>query len=192
MTVTLRDVAARAGVSFKTVSNVVNGHPHVSEVTRARVLAAIELLGYRPNQTARSLRHGRSGILALAVPELTSPYFAALASAAGRAAKEHGRVLVIDAGGSMRRAVLGDLLAKKAVDNGWSGIVVYGCIRDSAAIADMSIGVKALGTHPLKTDKRGEGQRDIPVRFGGVTFRPGDWLYADEDGVIVARRALIQ
>lgn len=96
MTVTLRDVAARAGVSFKTVSNVVNGHPHVSEVTRARVLAAIELTGYRPNPSARSLRHGRSGILALAVPELTSPYFAALASAAGRAAKEHGRVLVIE------------------------------------------------------------------------------------------------
>nr|WP_240934337.1 LacI family DNA-binding transcriptional regulator [Cellulomonas sp. IC4_254] len=92
----MRDVAARAGVSFKTVSNVVNGHPHVSEVTRARVLAAIELLGYRPNATARSLRHGRSGILALAVPELTSPYFAALASATGRAAKEHGRVLVIE------------------------------------------------------------------------------------------------
>ncbi|WP_454051478.1 LacI family DNA-binding transcriptional regulator [Cellulomonas sp. Marseille-Q8402] len=93
---TLRDVAARAGVSFKTVSNVVNDHPHVSDATRARVLAAIELLGYRPNPSARSLRHGRSGILALAVPELTSPYFAALASAAGRAAKEHGRVLVIE------------------------------------------------------------------------------------------------
>ena len=104
----------------------------------------------------------------------------------------NGRVLVIDAGGSMRRAVVGDLLAKKAVDNGWRGIVVYGCIRDSAAMADMPIGVKALGTHPLKTDKRGEGQRDIPVRFGGVTFRPGDWLYADEDGVIVARRQLLK
>jgi DNA-binding LacI/PurR family transcriptional regulator len=96
VTVTLRDVAAQAGVSFKTVSNVVNEHPHVSEMTRARVLAAIERTGYRPNPTARSLRHGRSGILALAVPELTSPYFAALASAAGRAAKEHGRVLVIE------------------------------------------------------------------------------------------------
>lgn len=96
MTVTLRDVAARAGVSFKTVSNVVNGHPNVSETTRARVLAAVDLLGYRPNPSARSLRHGRSGILALAVPELTSPYFAALASAAGRAAKGHGRVLVIE------------------------------------------------------------------------------------------------
>lgn len=103
----------------------------------------------------------------------------------------NGRVLVIDAGGSMRRAVVGDVLGKKAVDNGWAGIVVYGCIRDSAALATMPIGVKALGTHPLKTDKRGEGQRDIVVRFAGVTFHPGDWLYADEDGIVVARRQLM-
>lgn len=103
----------------------------------------------------------------------------------------NGRVLVIDAGGSMRRAVVGDLLGKKAVDNGWVGIVVYGCIRDSAALATMPIGIKALGTHPVKTDKRGEGQRDIVVRFAGVTFHPGDWLYADEDGIVVARRQLI-
>jgi regulator of ribonuclease activity A len=102
-----------------------------------------------------------------------------------------GRVLVVDAGGSMRRAVLGDLLAKQAVDNGWSGIVIYGCIRDSAAIGTMPIGVKALGTCPMKTDKRGEGQRDLTVRFGEATFRPREWLYSDEDGVIVARRALI-
>jgi regulator of ribonuclease activity A len=101
-----------------------------------------------------------------------------------------GRVLVIDAGGSFRRAVLGDLLAQKAVDNGWLGFIVYGCIRDSAAIARMQIGVKALGVVPLKTDKRGEGQRDIPVQFAGASVRPGDWIYADEDGVIVARRAL--
>jgi regulator of ribonuclease activity A len=101
-----------------------------------------------------------------------------------------GRVLVIDAGASMRRAVLGDLLAQKAVDNGWEGCIVYGCIRDSAAIAGMQFGVKALGTVPLKTDKRGEGQRDIAVQFAGATIRPGDWLYADEDGVIVAHRAL--
>lgn len=102
-----------------------------------------------------------------------------------------GRVLVVDAGGSMRRAVVGDMLAKKAADNGWAGIIVYGCIRDSAALSTLPIGVKALGTHPLKTDKRGEGQRDIVVRFGGVTFRPEDWLYADEDGIVVARRQLI-
>jgi regulator of ribonuclease activity A len=103
----------------------------------------------------------------------------------------NGRVLVVDAGGSMRRAVLGDLLARQAADNGWNGIVIYGCIRDSAAIGTMPLGVKALGTCPLKTEKRGEGQRDLTVRFGDATFRPGDWLYCDEDGLIVARRALL-
>jgi regulator of ribonuclease activity A len=102
-----------------------------------------------------------------------------------------GRVLVVDAGGSKRRAVLGDLLAKKAATNRWSGFVIFGSIRDSGAIRTMSLGVKALATCPLKTDKRNEGQRDLAVRFGGVTFNPGAWLYADEDGVIVARRRLI-
>ncbi len=102
-----------------------------------------------------------------------------------------GRVLVIDAGGSKRRAVLGDVLAQKAVDNGWSGAVVYGCVRDAAELARMPLGVRALGTLPLKTDKRDEGQRDLVVRFAGATFRPGDWLYADEDGIIVARRPLL-
>ena len=102
-----------------------------------------------------------------------------------------GRVLVIDADGSMRRAVLGDMLAQQAVDNGWSGVVVYGCIRDSFAIAQLALGVKALGTCPLRTDKRGGGQRDVPVRFAGVNFRQDDWLYADEDGLIVAQRSLL-
>lgn len=101
-----------------------------------------------------------------------------------------GRILVIDAGGSTRRAVLGDVLAQSAVDNGWNGFVIYGCVRDAAALAQMPVGVRALGTLPLKTDKRGEGQRDLPVRFAGALFRPGDWVYADEDGIIVARRAL--
>ncbi len=91
----------------------------------------------------------------------------------------------------MRRAVLGDLLAQQAVDNGWSGFVIFGCIRDSAAIARMPIGVKALGTHPVKTDKRGEGQRDVKVRFADATFAPHDWLYADEDGILVAPRKLV-
>jgi regulator of ribonuclease activity A len=101
-----------------------------------------------------------------------------------------GRVLVVDAGGSMRRAVLGDVLAQRAVDSGWSGVLVYGCVRDSSVLAQLPLGVKALGVCPLRTDKRGEGQRDLPVRFAGTTFRPGDWLYADADGVIVAPRAL--
>ena len=90
----------------------------------------------------------------------------------------------------MRCSVLGDILAQKAVDNQWSGFVIYGCIRDSFAINAMPIGVRALGTLPMKTDKRNEGQRDLGVRFAGVTFRNGDWVYADEDGIVVARRSL--
>ena len=77
------------------------------------------------------------------------------------------------------------------VKNGWAGIVVYGCIRDSGPIAGMDIGVFALGTHPQKSVKKGAGDQDIPVTFGGVTFVPGHWLYADEDGVIVADAPLV-
>ncbi len=102
-----------------------------------------------------------------------------------------GKVLVIDGGGSMRRAMLGDLLAEKAVANGWNGIVINGCIRDSAEIATMDLGVKALGTHPCKTEKRGLGDRDVAVRFAGVDFIPGHYLYADEDGIIVSDVPLV-
>lgn len=100
---------------------------------------------------------------------------------------EHGdgQVLVVDAGASMRCAMLGDQLGRKAVFNGWEGILVNGCIRDSADIAKMSLGVKALATHPRKSVKRGAGETNVPVRFAGVEFRPGDVLYADEDGILV-------
>ena len=100
------------------------------------------------------------------------------------------RVLVIDGGGSLRRALVGDQLAALGVKNGWAGLVVYGCIRDSRAIAGMDIGVFAVDTHPMKTVKKNVGETDIPVNFGGVTFTPGEWLYADEDGVIVSATAL--
>ncbi|MFV0664308.1 ribonuclease E activity regulator RraA [Denitromonas sp.] len=102
----------------------------------------------------------------------------------------NGRVLLIDAGGSKRCAMVGDQLAVLGVNNGWAGIVVYGCIRDAKAIASMPIGVFALGTHPRKSVKKGVGDVDIPVTFGGVTFTPGDVLYADEDGVVVTGREL--
>ena len=102
-----------------------------------------------------------------------------------------GKVLVVDAGGSLRCAMLGDMIAASAVKNGWQGVVMFGCIRDSADIARMSLGVKALATHPRKSQKRGEGQRDIPVSFGDIIFRPGDFLYADEDGIVVAGEPLI-
>ncbi|MBU1237123.1 MAG: ribonuclease E activity regulator RraA [Gammaproteobacteria bacterium] len=101
-----------------------------------------------------------------------------------------GRVLVIDGGGSLRRALVGDQIAALGVTNGWAGIVVFGCIRDSEAIAAMDIGVLALSTHPQKTDKKNVGEMDVAVTFGGVCFQPGDWLYADGDGVLVADRAL--
>ncbi|MDR2000658.1 MAG: ribonuclease E activity regulator RraA [Zoogloeaceae bacterium] len=101
-----------------------------------------------------------------------------------------GRVLVIDGGGSLRRALVGDQLAALGVENGWAGMVVYGCIRDAAAIRAMNIGVLALATHPQKTDKKNVGEADVPVSFGGLTFHAGEWLYADDDGVLVAANAL--
>jgi regulator of ribonuclease activity A len=100
--------------------------------------------------------------------------------------KGDARVLVVDGGGSLRCALVGDQLAVLARDNGWSGIVVYGCIRDSAAIDGLALGVRALATHPLKSIKKGAGDRNIPVTFAGVSFVPGQYLYADADGVIVS------
>ncbi|MES1944401.1 ribonuclease activity regulator protein RraA [Salinisphaera sp. PC39] len=101
-----------------------------------------------------------------------------------------GRVLVVDGGGSDRCALLGDNLAQLAIDNDWAGVVVYGCIRDSAEIAEMPVAVKALATHPRKSNKQGIGERDVSVRFAGVSFEPGAWLYADADGIVVAGREL--
>ncbi|MGW8247633.1 MAG: ribonuclease E activity regulator RraA [Acidiferrobacterales bacterium] len=96
-----------------------------------------------------------------------------------------GRVLVVDGGGSTNCALLGDMLAALAHRNGWAGIVVNGCIRDSAEIDNIDIGVKALATHPRKSRKQGLGERDIPVDFAGIEFKPGEYLYADQDGVVV-------
>jgi regulator of ribonuclease activity A len=80
---------------------------------------------------------------------------------------------------------MGDLIAKSAVDNGWEGVVIYGCIRDRAALREMALGIKALAATPRKSERRGEGQIQIPIQIAGVTCRPGDRLVADEDGVII-------
>lgn len=96
-----------------------------------------------------------------------------------------GRVLVVDGGGSLRCALVGDRLADLGRANGWAGIVVHGCIRDSLEIGRMDIGVQALGTNPRRSVKRGSGEREIPVTFHGVTFAPGAVLYADDDGMLV-------
>jgi len=96
-------------------------------------------------------------------------------------------VLVIDAGGSMNCAMLGDKRVTDAINNEWEGILVHGLIRDSATINSMEIGVRALGVCPLKSVKKGVGDSNITVNFSGVTFNPGEYLYADEDGVIVIK-----
>jgi regulator of ribonuclease activity A len=102
-----------------------------------------------------------------------------------------GRVLVVEGGGSLRRALVGGNLAAKAAQNGWAGIVVDGCVRDVAELQACTIGICALALHPMATDKRGEGQADVAVHIQGVRVQPGDWLYADADGVLVAARQLL-
>jgi regulator of ribonuclease activity A len=102
-----------------------------------------------------------------------------------------GRVLVVDGGASLRRALVGGNLGKAAAKNGWAGVVVDGCVRDSAELAACEVGIRALALMPWPTEKRNEGQKDVAVQIQGVWVRPGDWLYADEDGIVVASKALI-
>lgn len=101
-----------------------------------------------------------------------------------------GCVLVVDGAGSLRRALLGDQIAAKAVVNGWEGVLIFGAVRDVEALAGMDLGIKALGAIPLKTDRKGVGERDLALRFAGVDFLPGQWLCADGNGVLVAPREL--
>lgn len=100
------------------------------------------------------------------------------------------RVLVIDGGGSHRCALVDYALVKLAVDNGWTGLLVYGCIRDAARIADLPIGIRALHTHPLSSHKKDHGDRDLVVTFAGVNFKKDHFLYADSDGIIVSAAML--
>lgn len=102
-----------------------------------------------------------------------------------------GRVLVVDGGASLRRALLGGNLGAAAARNGWAGVVIDGCVRDVAELAACQVGIRALAPMPLPTERRNEGQRDLAVQIQGVWVRPGDWLYADEDGVVVSDHALM-
>jgi regulator of ribonuclease activity A len=102
----------------------------------------------------------------------------------------HGRVMVVDGGGSLRRALLGDLLAAQAMQNGWAGLIIHGCIRDVEEIAKMDLGVQALNAIPVKSVRKGAGQFDVPLVFGGVTFLPGEFVYADSNGIIVSSQPL--
>ena len=102
-----------------------------------------------------------------------------------------GEVLVIDGGGSLQCALIGDVIATLGMKSGWAGAIVHGAIRDSVAIDALDFGIKALGTNPRKSTKNGDGLVDTPVSFGGVTFIPGYWLYSDEDGILVSETALL-
>lgn len=101
-----------------------------------------------------------------------------------------GKVMVVDGGGSMRCALLGDMIAENAMKNGWLGIIIYGCVRDVDAIAALDIGIQALNSMPIKSVRQGRGDLNIDISFGGVTFRPGEFVYADNNGVIISPRSL--
>ncbi|WP_019562133.1 MULTISPECIES: ribonuclease E activity regulator RraA [Caldimonas] len=96
-----------------------------------------------------------------------------------------GQVLVVDGGGSLARALVGGNIAAAAAKNGWAGVVVHGCVRDAAELRACAVGIRALALHPMPTERRGQGLRDVPVLIHGVWVRPGDWLFADEDGIVV-------
>jgi regulator of ribonuclease activity A len=96
-----------------------------------------------------------------------------------------GRVLVVDGGGSLHTALMGDLIAASAVRNGWAGVVIHGAVRDVAVLGTLDLGIKALGANPRKSAKTGAGERDVVVTFGGTTFTPGARLVSDDDGVVV-------
>jgi regulator of ribonuclease activity A len=102
-----------------------------------------------------------------------------------------GQVLVVDGGGSLRKALLGGNLGAAAARNGWAGVVIDGCVRDTAELAGHAVGIRALAPMPLPTEKRNEGQAGVAVQIQGVWVRPGDWLYADEDGIVVAAKPLV-
>lgn len=102
-----------------------------------------------------------------------------------------GRVLVVDGGGSLHHALLGGDMGAAAARNGWAGVVVDGCVRDLAELAVQALGIRAVAAMPLPTEKRNQGQSEVPVHLQGIRVRPGDWLYADEDGMVVSAHALV-
>lgn len=102
----------------------------------------------------------------------------------------HGRVLVVDGGGSLKRSLVGGDLAGRAARNGWAGIIVHGAVRDISELEIEPLGILALGLIPRKTEKRDLGERAVPIALAGASITPGDWIYADRDGVLVASKAL--
>jgi regulator of ribonuclease activity A len=99
--------------------------------------------------------------------------------------------MVVDGGGSLRRALLGDMLAEQAATNQWAGLIIYGCIRDVDQIKATPIGVQAINTIPVRTEKRGLGDIDVPIEIGGIKIQPGTFAYADNNGIIISAQKLL-
>ena len=142
---------------------------------------------------AQPLFHDYGGVSRFAGPIETVRVFEdnALVRAALET-KGQGRVLVVDGGGSLRSALVGGRLAALARDNGWAGLIVNGCVRDSVETRRVPVGIKALNTSPMRSGKSGAGERGVPLSFAGITFSPGHFVFADEDGVVVAERNLTE
>ncbi len=104
----------------------------------------------------------------------------------------NGGILVVDGEGLLNCSLLGDVLGLRAVENGWTGLLIYGCVRDSEVLKTLSLGIKALEAYPLRTVKRGLGEKNIPVHFAGIRFFPGHQLYADSDGIVVSEKDLLK
>ena len=105
-------------------------------------------------------------------------------------AKGEGRVLIVDGGGALSYALFGGNLGKLAEKNGWAGVIINGCVRDTAELRDCQVGIKALAAHPKKSEKRGLGEKDVEVSFAGITLSPGEWVYADADGIVISAEKL--
>ena len=101
-----------------------------------------------------------------------------------------GAVLVVDGAGSLRTSLLGDFIGGLGEKSGWAGVIIWGAVRDVVGLGQLNLGIKALGSNPLRSRKNGTGEVDVPISFGSVTFRPGNWLYSDEDGIVVSEREL--
>lgn len=102
-----------------------------------------------------------------------------------------GKVLVVDGGASMRCALMGDMIAESAVKNHWNGVIIYGCVRDVDAIAELDLGVQALAAIPRKSNRQGMGETNIELSFGGVTIQSGQYVYADNNGIVIAKESLV-
>lgn len=102
-----------------------------------------------------------------------------------------GKVLVVDGGASMRCALMGDMIAESAVNHHWSGVVIYGCVRDVDAIAELDLGIHALAAIPQKSNRKGIGEVDLTLYFGGISINSGDYIYADNNGIVIAKEKLV-